>query len=368
MADSLVAAQHALRSGDADGARRHYTEALAGVSLSETAESTDLVKGEAHLGLAEMTWEKGDKKMALHHYESALTLARSQGDVAREGMISLGLGFALLNSGDDADRGAALAAMRRSKELAEQSGQAQQADFVTSLIAQAERPIEDMLAPDRARPRWSDTFSVADRANLHGSPAAPAEPPVLDGPAQDPPLARGDWVIATPQQPDDGGGCGGCGASCALFGVLEDFVPERGRWALRLTNGRTCAAKAAQLKKTSFQPLQRIEVVGEDCGPLAGLCGEVVAFVPRRQRWTIELDVGYSTLARTDQLAPTERPPLKPALRQLQVLAWAKSSVSRASFAHLLPLDLAESIAGLVPQNPPIMLWAHFLGAEYEYC
>ena len=129
MAASLAAAQNALRSGDAEGAKRHYTEALA----------DEAVKGEAHLGLAEMTWQQGDKQTALGHYESARNLAKLQGDIAKEGMISLGLGFALLNSGDDADLGAALEAMRRSKDLAEQQGHAPQVDFVTSLIAQAER-------------------------------------------------------------------------------------------------------------------------------------------------------------------------------------------------------------------------------------
>ena len=119
MAASLAAAQNALRSGDAEGAKRHYTEALA----------DEAVKGEAHLGLAEMTWQQGDKQTALAHYESARNLAKLQGDIAKEGMISLGLGFALLNSGDDADLGAALEAMRRSKELAEQQGHAPQVDF-----------------------------------------------------------------------------------------------------------------------------------------------------------------------------------------------------------------------------------------------
>ena len=55
MAASLAAAQNALRSGDAEGAKRHYTEALA----------DEAVKGEAHLGLAEMTWQQGDKQTAL---------------------------------------------------------------------------------------------------------------------------------------------------------------------------------------------------------------------------------------------------------------------------------------------------------------
>ena len=202
-----------------------------------------------------------------------------------------------------------------------------------------------------------------------GTLGAPEEPneavPDLEELAKDPPLARGDWVMATIQAPAQQA-ADGCAACQTLFGVLEAYMPERRRWALRLTNGRTCAAKGEQLVKAPFQPFQRVEVVGGDCGPWRGICGEVAGFVPRRQRWTIELDVGHSTLVRTDQLAATARPPLKLALRQLQVLAWAKSSISQASFAHRLPLDLTEEIAGYLPQNPPITLWARFLAAEYR--
>ena len=56
----------------------------------------------------------------------------------------------------------------------------------------------------------------------------------------------------------------------------------------------------------------------------------------------------------------------KLALRQHQVLAWAKSSLAQASPAHRLPLDLAEEIAGYLPQNPPTTLRAKFLAAEYR--
>jgi Grx4 family monothiol glutaredoxin len=130
--EALAAAQRAMSTGDAPGARGHYEKAL---GLADTEER----KGEIHLSLAEMTWQAGDKAVALEHYASARRIAKETGDIAREGMISLGLGFALLNSGDDSDLGAALEAMRRSKELAEAQGHAPQVNFVASLIAQAER-------------------------------------------------------------------------------------------------------------------------------------------------------------------------------------------------------------------------------------
>ena len=327
----------------------------------------------ASLGLAQAALRSGDAQGATGHYNTALS----------EDL--LGLGFALLNSGDEGARGAAFEAMRRSQELAVRQGQARQADFVTSIIAQVERPIADTLTSVVDR-----TFSMTDtlKADTCG---APEEPEALERLVSDPlallgerheVLERGDWVIATPcpfpaprhspglaahlhqqLQPDDGSGCVACQK---LFGVLEDFIPERGRWAVRLTNGRTCAARDEQLTKAPFQPFQRVEIVGDDCGPLAGLCGQVVAFLPFRHCWSIELDVGHITIAGSDELVATERLPLKPSLRQLQVLAWAKSSVSRASSAHLLPLDLTETIAGLLPRNPPITLWARFLAVEYR--
>lgn len=130
--EALVAAQQALGAGDTEAARAQMDNAL---ELAETEER----KGEVHLSLAEMTWQAGEKSLALEHYAAARRIAKEANDEAKEGMISLGLGFALLNSGDDSDLGAALEAMRRSLELAEAQGHAPQANFVASLIAQAER-------------------------------------------------------------------------------------------------------------------------------------------------------------------------------------------------------------------------------------
>ena len=130
--EAVAAAQVAMKSGDQAAARGHYEKAL-----NSAASEHD--KGEIHLSLAEMTWQQGDKPVALDHYAAAVRLAKEAGDPTREGMISLGPGFALLNSGDAADLGGALAAMRRSLELAEEAGATPQVNFVASLIAQAER-------------------------------------------------------------------------------------------------------------------------------------------------------------------------------------------------------------------------------------
>ena len=66
--EALAAAQRAMSTGDAPGARGHYEKAL---GLADTEER----KGEIHLSLAEMTWQAGDKAVALEHYASARRLA-----------------------------------------------------------------------------------------------------------------------------------------------------------------------------------------------------------------------------------------------------------------------------------------------------
>lgn len=130
--EALAAGQKALAAGNVKLACGHFDELL---RLADT----DELKGEMHLSIAEATWQAGEKSLALDHYAAARRIAKAAGDVAKEGMISLGLGFALLNSGDDSDLGTAIEAMRHSKELAELQGHAPQVNFVTSLIAQAER-------------------------------------------------------------------------------------------------------------------------------------------------------------------------------------------------------------------------------------
>jgi hypothetical protein len=93
-----------------------------------------------------------------------------------------------------------------------------------------------------------------------------------------------------------------------LFGTLQEYMSDRERWALQLADGRVCAAKAEQLERTPFEPFARVEVVGDDCGPLLGMCGEITGYLPERGRWTLKLDVGRNTAARTDQLRLTDKP------------------------------------------------------------
>ena len=93
-----------------------------------------------------------------------------------------------------------------------------------------------------------------------------------------------------------------------IFGTLQEFMADRDRWALKLADGRLCAAKAEQLERTPFEPFARVEVIGSDCGPLTGMCGEITGYLPERGRWTLKLDVGRDAAARTDQLRLTDKP------------------------------------------------------------
>lgn len=92
------------------------------------------------------------------------------------------------------------------------------------------------------------------------------------------------------------------------FGKLQEYMADRGRWTLQLADGRLCAAKAEHLERTPFEPFARVEIVGADCGPLVGMCGEITGYLPERQRWTLKLDVGRDAAARTDQLKLTDKP------------------------------------------------------------
>ena len=143
---ALTAAAAAARAGDSTGARNHYEAAIAATSseaerLSRVGENNAEVltlQCQAQLALAELLWQTGDKPAALQSYEGARDSACKSGNIEQESMISLGMGYALLNSGDDSDLPAAIAAMKRSKQLAQDQGHKAQVDFVESLISQAQ--------------------------------------------------------------------------------------------------------------------------------------------------------------------------------------------------------------------------------------
>jgi Grx4 family monothiol glutaredoxin len=150
--EAMAEAQDALRGGRAHAARAELESAAsAAAAAASKAKAAQMnpnaamsLQGEAHMALAELLWQQGEKLSALQNYEAALELAREQGDSAREGMISLGMGYALLNSGDTDDLPGAMAAMRRSKNLAEAQGHAAQVNFVSALLAQADQRMQEL--------------------------------------------------------------------------------------------------------------------------------------------------------------------------------------------------------------------------------
>ena len=210
----------------------------------------------------------------------------------------------------------------------------------------------------------------------------------------------GTWVFTTVNIRQRSSGCG---RQCpVLCGVLEQYLPERGRWALRLTNGQSCAVKVDQIVKAPFQPFDRafpyvkclcavphrprsqlcshawlvprrvsgVEVTDTSI-PWLQMCGELTAFHPGRMRWTITLDIGHSLLVAADQVRITSRPMTKDLLRPLQRLAWAKSLISKrivesddGSPAFVLSPDLVEAIASIATsEKAPLPVWARFLEA-----
>eukprot|EP01048_Picozoa_sp_COSAG05_P007956 COSAG05_NODE_582_length_8540_cov_26.722782_3_plen_461_part_00 len=159
--EAMVAARSSLQAGDSAAAKALLESAASAaqaaaarcVSLGEPPMHALEVQGEAHVALAELLWQQGTRQEAVQSYEAALKIARDQGDSQREGMISLGMGYALLNSGDENDLPGAVAAMRRSRDLAAEAGHTAQVGFVYAMLEQAEqrlREVRESAAPSRS--------------------------------------------------------------------------------------------------------------------------------------------------------------------------------------------------------------------------
>ena len=159
--DAVAASKAAQRAGDAMSAKAFLQSAIGAsqaaaarcVSQGEDPKNALAVQGEAHVTLAELLWQQGAKRDAVQNYEAALAIVRRQGDRIQEGMVSLGMGYALLNSGDTADLPGAVAAMRCAKDLAVESGHTAQVGFVYAMLEQAEqrlREVQVSAAPSRS--------------------------------------------------------------------------------------------------------------------------------------------------------------------------------------------------------------------------
>ena len=92
---------------------------------------------------AELCWRENKRKDALDLYEQALQLARSSNDQKREGMMCLGIGFALLNVGEERQE-KATTYLKRSLRIAEDQGEDRQASFLKNLIIETENRIKSI--------------------------------------------------------------------------------------------------------------------------------------------------------------------------------------------------------------------------------
>ena len=153
-----------------------------------------------------------------------------------------------------------------------------------------------------------------------------------------------------------------CMGDTVSLGIVEAFLPERGRWALRLANGRCCAALPSHLRLAPFVPYQRVQINDHACPLVIGNCGIVIGY-DQMQRWVVNLDIGFTVKAREADLSCSDQPQRTRNLRQLQALALAKSVVSPGSVVFGVPLDLIQSIANALPSNPPLAVWARYIAA-----
>jgi glutaredoxin-related protein len=119
-----------------------------------------------HLKLAEAYWHVGAKDPSIAQYDAALSLVRDNGDTAREGMICMGKGFALMGGGNYQD---ALGLLERARDIAADGGHAAQAGFVENMIRDARLQAAAQAAPqtEAAAPNAGD--GAEDAAGVDNS-------------------------------------------------------------------------------------------------------------------------------------------------------------------------------------------------------
>ena len=329
--------------------------ASAGSSAARDEDATCSMPAEHHvdtqLARAEELWKQGMVREAVRCYEAVLEAARLRGDTQREGMVCLGLGYALLNTGENADLAASVAAISRCKALAVSHGHDAQAQYASTMLehaAQRERLYQRALQATTCYFRGAHD-SLEQRNLLTG-----------EGGEQDPThVSAGDLVLLA----SSGRGRG----MPQRLGTAECFMPDRGRWAVRLPDGTCCAATPAQIERAPFRPFQRVEITDPACGLTMGMRGEIVGCNPSDSArcsyiycWAIELDTGHSTTARAQQIRPTQQAKLARNLQELQALAWATGSLTLGSPVFAMSLDLVEMVAAGLG-NPSLAVWARFL-------
>lgn len=87
---------------------------------------------------ADRAWKEGQREVSIETYENALRIVRNDHDALKEGMICLGLGFAMMNLEDDMEAEKAIPYLSRSLDIARKSGEKKQEEFLRHLIDGAE--------------------------------------------------------------------------------------------------------------------------------------------------------------------------------------------------------------------------------------
>mmetsp|Transcript_27802 Transcript_27802/g.38426 ORF Transcript_27802/g.38426 Transcript_27802/m.38426 type:complete len:266 (-) Transcript_27802:126-923(-) len=89
------------------------------------------------------------------------------------------------------------------------------------------------------------------------------------------------------------------GLDPSLYAKVGDWIEERQRWALQLSNGAPCAARPNQLMLLSLQPGALVQVAVRDGVEVSA---EVLQWVADRGRWAVRLQTGQDAAAHPSQL------------------------------------------------------------------
>lgn len=137
---AVQAARQAMQAGETADAEEHFGTAV------QAARDEPGLRCDIHLAAADAFFRVPElQRKAVGQYDAALQVAVEMGDTGKEGMICMGKGFALLNGGRVGDLDAAIEAMKRSKQLAEEGG-------ASCLTRRARRAPKSAAHPQKRKP------------------------------------------------------------------------------------------------------------------------------------------------------------------------------------------------------------------------
>lgn len=91
------------------------------------------------------------------------------------------------------------------------------------------------------------------------------------------------------------------------FGTVENWVEDEQSWSVRADDGNLYTASKDMIFRVPFKPSSRVELVGENVGEMGGLCGEILDYLPERNRWAVKLDIGAEAATRPEDLRATDK-------------------------------------------------------------